>query len=155
MKEQAIKYDNFSDDVRALMGISQHDFDLIKFHTNFFTTHVGALVEHIIKILSEHEQTRVVFEEGRGDTDRLAKSVTAWLLQMLDAKDSRETWRRQYRIGVEHIRRIIPNRYMMVLATKIRELLLSVMVQNLGTINRCKRTCSIKPTCSSQRMEPF
>jgi len=35
MKEQTVKYDNFSDDVRAMMGISQHDFDLIKSHTIF------------------------------------------------------------------------------------------------------------------------
>ena len=133
MKEQTIKYDNFSDDIRAMMGISQQDFDLIKFHTIFFTTYTGAFVEHIIKILSQHKQTRIVFEEGRGDTDRLEKSVTVWLVEVLDAKDSPETWQWQYRIGVEHIRRRIPNRHMMVLATKIREWVLPIMIQDLGT----------------------
>ena len=63
----------------------------------------------------------------------LGKRVAAWLVGVLKSHDTIETWRRQYQIGLEHIRRKIPNRHMMALATRIREFVLPVMLQELGS----------------------
>jgi len=64
---------------------------------------------------------------------------------MLDAKDSPKTWRRQYRIRVEHIHRRISNRHMMDLTIKIRELLLSVMSKTSALLIAAKELAVQNP----------
>ncbi len=126
------RYDSLRDDILTFIKITGDDLALIQHHRDFFVNHAEALVGFILQELSSHPPTRAVFDEGRGDSERLGASVTAWLLGVLEADDTDELWRRHYRIGIEHIRRGIPNRHMMGLATRIRELLLPIMLDKLG-----------------------
>ncbi len=83
-------------------------------------------------MLKGHAPSRAVFEEGRGDLESLKRRLAAWVGELLEAHDTPEFWHRQFVIGIEHIVRRIPNRQMVGLATKIREVLLPLMLQQLG-----------------------
>jgi hypothetical protein len=132
MKEPLQHYDSLRDDILTFIKITGDDLELMQRHRDFFVTNAEALVGFILQELSSHPPTRAVFDEGRGDAERLGASVTAWLLEVLEADDQGQLWQRHYRIGIEHIRRRIPNRHMMGLATRIRELLLPMMLDALG-----------------------
>jgi hypothetical protein len=132
MTEPLQHYDSLRDDILTFIKITGDDLELMQRHRDFFVTNAEALVGFILQELSSHPPTRAVFDEGRGDAERLGASVTAWLLEVLEADDQDQLWQRHYRIGIEHIRRRIPNRHMMGLATRIRELLLPMMLDALG-----------------------
>jgi len=132
MTEPVQHYDSLRDDILTFIKITGDDLELMQRHRDFFVTNAEALVGFILQELSSHPPTRAVFDEGRGDAERLGASVTAWLLEVLEADDQDQLWQRHYRIGIEHIRRRIPNRHMMGLATRIRELLLPMMLDALG-----------------------
>ncbi len=130
---QATTYDLVCDDIRQMIGISEADFELFRHHGDFFSQHAGALVQFIHDTLVDHPATYQVFVEKRGDVNRLLTSLQAWLGEVLDGHDSPAFWHRHYLIGIQHIQRNIPNRHMQVLATRIRELLLPLMLDKLGS----------------------
>ena len=132
MTDASRHFDSLRDDVLTFIKISGDDLALIQQHREFFVDHADALVGFILEELSSHPPTRAVFDEGRGNAERLGASVASWLIEVLDTDDAEGMWRRNYRIGIEHIRRRIPNRHMMGLATRIRELLLPIMLEKVG-----------------------
>ncbi len=129
---QAGTYNAVCDDIRAMIGISEADFELFRRHRAFFLEHAGALVQFIHNTLANHQPTYQVFVEKRGDVARLLTSLQGWLGEVLDGHDSPTFWHRHYLIGIQHIQRNIPNRHMQVLATRIRQLLLPLMLDKLG-----------------------
>jgi len=130
--ESATKYDVLCDDIKALIQISEEDFKILNKNRDFFLENANVLLDFILKVLISHPTTNAVFTEKRGDSSKLGVSVGKWLIGILDAHDKPEVWRQQYKIGLEHIRRKIPNRHMMGLATRIREFVLPVMLSSLG-----------------------
>ncbi|MFC1749972.1 protoglobin domain-containing protein [Pseudomonadota bacterium] len=127
------KYQTYVDDIKGMIGISDGDFDTLRQHKGFILDHAEVLIGFIMNTINEHPPARKVFDEKRGDQGCLGASVGKWLGEVLDAGDTDAFWRRHYQIGLEHIKRQIPNRHMISLATRIRELLLPVMLEKLGT----------------------
>jgi len=125
-------YRTFVHDIHGMIGLSESDFDLFRRHRAFFTENGPALVDAMATILKEHPPSREVFDSGRGDLESLGRRLSAWLGEVLEAHDTPEFWHRQFIIGVEHIVRKIPNRQMVGLATRIRGLLLPMMLDSLG-----------------------
>ena len=125
-------YQPFVDDIHAMIGLCEADFELFRKHRDFFEANGGALIGAIASILTEHGPSRVVFDEGRGNLESLGRRLGVWLGDMIDGHDTPEIWHRQFIIGIEHIVRKIPNRQMVGLATRIRELLLPMMLDALG-----------------------
>lgn len=132
MAKQSI-FDQYVDDIRDLIGISQKDFEILAQNRDFFEKYADALLDHIDEVLSAHAGTRSVFEEGRGDAQRLRGSVARWLMGILESgSDSFDFWRRQYVIGYQHIKRKIPNRHMIGLGNRIKAFAAPAMVAELG-----------------------
>ncbi len=125
-------YQPFVDDIHGMIRLCDDDFELFRKHRSFFEENGGALIGAIASVLTEHTPSRAVFDEGRGDLDSLGRRLGVWLGDMLDAHDTPEMWHRQFIIGIEHIVRKIPNRQMVGLATRIRELLLPMMLDAFG-----------------------
>jgi len=125
-------YQPFVDDIHGMIGLCEGDFQLFRKHREFFARNGGALIGAIASILMAHPQSRAVFEEGRGNLESLKRRLGAWVGKLLDAHDTPEFWHRQFIIGIEHIVRRIPNRQMVGLATKIREIVLPLMLDELG-----------------------
>ncbi len=125
-------YRTFVHDIHGMIRLSESDFDLFRRHRTFFTENGSALVEAIASVLGEHAPSREVFDSGRGDLESLGCRLSAWLGEIPEAHDTPEFWHRQFVIGVEHIVRRIPNRQMVGLATRIRELVLPMMLDALG-----------------------
>jgi len=115
-----------------MIGLREADFELFRTHRELFGANAGALVEAIASVLSSHGPSRKVFEEGRGDLNALKGKLAVWLNEVIDGHDTPEMWHRQFVIGIEHIVRKIPNRQMVGLATRIREIVLPMMLDGLG-----------------------
>jgi len=130
--DQTDKYFTYFEDIQRMTRISESDFELFQTHKDFFIKYAEPLVNFILEVLSENYSTRRVFEEGRGDADKLVASVSKWLLEIIGGHDTPQFWQRHYLIGIQHIKRQIPNRQMMGLATRIREFVLPVMLSDLG-----------------------
>ncbi len=125
-------YRSFVDDIHEMIRLSDDDFNLFRKHRSFFENNAEALIGAIASVLMQHAPSRRVFEEGRGNINELGRRLGIWLKDMLDAGDTEEMWHRQFIIGIEHIVRKIPNRQMVGLATRIRELLLPMMLEEFG-----------------------
>ena len=125
-------YRPFVEDVRGMLRLSEADFELFRAHRGFFESNGPALVEAIAGILDGHPPSRAVFEEGRGDLESLKARLGAWLGRVVDGHDTPEFWRSQFVIALEHIVRRIPNRQMVGLATRIREAVLPLMLEQAG-----------------------
>jgi len=125
-------YRPFVEDIHGMIGLREEDFECLRKHRDFFVENDGALTGAIATILMEHGPSHAVFEEGRGDLGVLKSRLSAWLDQLSDAHDTPEFWHRQFVIAIEHIVRRIPNRQMVGLATRIRGILLPMMLEQLG-----------------------
>lgn len=125
-------YQPFVDDIHGMIGLCEDDFELFRIHREFFARNGDTLIEAIASILMTHAPSRATFEDGRGDLESLKGKLAAWVGELLGAHDTPEFWHRQFVIGIEHIVRRIPNRQMVGLATKIREVLLPLMLQEAG-----------------------
>ncbi len=133
MKGLSTDYAAIFQDIRGLIGLGEADFDLFRKHRAFFEAHGADLIEAIAQILSNHPESAVVFQEGRGSLPSLKTRLGAWIGEILEAHDTEQFWRRQLIIGLEHILRRIPNRQMTGLATRIREIVLPLALEDLGT----------------------
>ncbi len=125
-------YQPFVDDIHGMIGLCEADFDLFRKHRDFFEANGSALIGAIASVLTEHGPSRLVFDEGRGNLQSLGQRLGVWLGDMINGHDTPELWHRQFIIGIEHIVRKIPNRQMVGLATRIRELLLPMMLDAFG-----------------------
>ncbi len=126
------QYRPFVEDIHGMIGLSEADFELFRRHREFFEANGGALVDAVAEILSGHPSSAAVFAEGRGDLESAKRRLAAWLGRLLDSHDTPEFWHAQFVIGIEHIGRRIPNRLMVGLATRIREVLLPLMLDRVG-----------------------
>ncbi|GEM_PF-5451237 len=126
------QYQPFVDDIHGMIRLSEADFETFRRHRGFFERNGGALVEAIAGVLDGHAPSREVFDEGRGDLESLKRRLGQWIGRVLDARDTPEFWRSQFVIAIEHIGRRIPNRQMVGLATRVREVLLPMMLEQEG-----------------------
>ncbi len=131
-------YRYFVEDIRNMIRLTEDDFDMLRKHRIFFINNAKTLINAISSILLEHEPSRKVFDEKRGDIESLGERLGVWLEDLLDGHDTTEFWHRQFIIGVEHLVRKIPNRQMVCLASRIREVLLPMMLEMLGNIEGLK-----------------
>lgn len=131
-------FNPFVDDLTALIGMKDADFLRLRENKAFFLKYAEPLLDHIIAVLIEHDSTRAVFEQKRGNADCLRASLANWLVDLLTTgEDTQEFWRKQYIIGYQHIKRDIPNRHMMGLGSRIKELVLPIMLKELGVEEGC------------------
>jgi len=130
--ELSIGYTQYIEDIRGMIGLVEADFELFRKHRSFFQDHGADLIDLIARIVMDHPASAVVFHEGRGNIDSLKTRLGVWIGELLEAHDTPSFWQRQLVIGLEHILRRIPNRQMVGLATKIREAVLSLAIQDLG-----------------------
>ncbi len=127
------QYSAYVDDIRGMVQISDEDFELFRKHKAFLLKYAEALITFTINTIEEHPPANLVFEEKRGSSVCLGNSLGKWLGEVVAGEDTPEFWRRHYLIGLQHIKRGITNRNMLCLATRIREFLLPVMLESLGT----------------------
>jgi len=120
------------EDIRGMIGLGEADLELFRKHREFFQRHGGALIDFIAGVVSGHPESARVFEEGRGDLESLKRRLGVWLGEILEAHATEQFWTRQLVIGLEHIQRRIPNRQMVGLATRIREVVLKLAIEDLG-----------------------
>ncbi len=126
------RYVPFVEDIRGMIRLGDADFELFREHVAFFEKNGEALIGIIAAVLTEHGPSQAVFDEGRGSLESLKTRLGAWLGDVINGHDTPEFWHRQFIIGIEHIARKIPNRQMVGLATRIREALLPIMLDQLG-----------------------
>jgi len=126
------QYRPFVDDIHGMIRLSEADFELFRKHRSFFESNGGALVDAIAAVLMDHPMSRAVFEEGRGDLESLKTRLGSWIGRVIEGHDTPDFWHDQFVIAIEHIVRRIPNRQMVGLASRIREALLPMMLEQLG-----------------------
>lgn len=115
--------------LRAFIGVSDEDFETMRQHAAY----AAALLNFIVEVLIEHPETRSTIVEAKVDPEELKQRLGRWLIDVLmSGQDTPDFWRRQFRIGYAHLKQTVSNRYMVGLASRIKGLVLPLMVQELG-----------------------
>jgi len=131
---ETTEYDFFVRDITGMVGLTEKDFEVFRKQQAFLVENAPVIVGFVASVLEKHPETRKVFDDGRGNLQRLGASLGNWLgMVVMQGHDTPDFWRRQFVIGLQHIQRRIPNRHMMILATRLREFLLPVLLDGLGT----------------------
>ncbi|NOY63201.1 MAG: hypothetical protein GXP10_08655 [Gammaproteobacteria bacterium] len=117
-------------EVHAVISVSEGDFALLKKHTDFFTSNLEGFVKHFYDTIYDNEGPREIFREG--ERPAVEDTLRKWVLSLVEGHDDDEFWKKQYLIGLAHIRREVPNRYMLTMASRSREFFLQAMVSELG-----------------------
>lgn len=110
-------------DLIALNGFSDRDPALLQTHYDQTSRWVDEITKVFYDLLYGYEPTARVFEEG----ERSAREQTLrdWYLEVVTGKVSSEWWRRQWFVGLVHIKRKVPNAFMIGAMSRIQQVFLA------------------------------
>lgn len=117
--------------IKALSGVTQADFDLLKEIESEASQWVGELTQFFYDTVFAHERTAAVFHDG--ERPMREEALQGWLMALFTtANDENEYWFEQGRIAFAHIRRHVSNEFMIGIAVKMNEFFIKKAVETFG-----------------------
>jgi hypothetical protein len=103
---------------------------LLQQHRSLTEGWVDEIVKVFYDALYGYEPTAKVF----AGQDRAAREKTLrdWYLEVVSGELSEKFWQHQWFIGIVHIKRRVPNRFMLAMVSKVQQLFLQKSLQTLS-----------------------
>ncbi len=116
-------------DLKSLIGLSDQDLVVLQRHQALTESWSDEIVKVFYDALYGYEPTAKVFS----GQDRAAREKTLrdWYLEAVSGKLKENFWQHQWFVGIVHIKRKVPNRFMIAMMSKVQEQFLQKSLQAL------------------------
>ncbi|GAB6068128.1 hypothetical protein JCM13664_14470 [Methylothermus subterraneus] len=122
MVEQIVK------DLKVLTGFGEADLAVLQKHQALISRWADEIVKAFYDTLYAYEPTAGVLGQDRAARE---KTLREWYLEIASGKLDKKFWSHQWFVGVVHIKRKVPNRFMIGMMSRVQELFLHKSLEAL------------------------
>ena len=108
--------------ISSLVNFTQRDRDLLQEEMEIIIEWIPDIVKEFYDTVYECPETQKIFREG--ERERLEKTLTAWIFDILSGYDDSEFWEYQWVIALVHMQRNVKNIHVAGMMNRIQQVVL-------------------------------